>query len=336
MAKNIVILSDGTSKEGGEGHDTNIYKLFNLLEDRTPHQVVFYDPGVGTQWRNKLSGCVGGNGLSENICQCYRFIFERFEAGDQLFLLGFSRGAATVRSLSGFLHYFGVLPACRPELIGRAYEIYQIEEESTRRRQAEEFIARHHTMWTRVKFLGCFDTVAALGVPVPQLDPLVDRLPGFRHRFHNFRLSDSVEHARHALAIDDERKVFHPVLWDPEIQPYQTLRQLWFCGMHADIGGGYAEQELSDLPLEWMLRQATDLGLRIYPKHKVLIQGRASAPLHDSRGTPLTRLFQRAVRSWDVARRGRPVIHRSVQMRATDPACNYRPWILALDPQVED
>src|SRR3989344_673006 len=102
MSKNIVIFSDGTGQEGGKGANTNIYKLFNMVEDRTSRQISFYDRGLGTNWQ-KISGSVGGAGISINIFACYIFISENFEAGDQIYLFGFSRGAATVRSLSSFI-----------------------------------------------------------------------------------------------------------------------------------------------------------------------------------------------------------------------------------------
>ncbi len=124
MSKNIVIFSDGTGQDGGTKHNTNVYKLFEMLEHRTSRQVAFYDRGLGTGMR-KISGNVFGGGMSHNIRECYQFIFDHFEAGDQIFLFGFSRGAATVRSLSSFIHYFGILPKSRPELIKKAYNIYK-------------------------------------------------------------------------------------------------------------------------------------------------------------------------------------------------------------------
>ena len=154
MPKNIVVFSDGTGQEGGKGANTNIYKLFNIIEDRTSRQISFYDPGLGTGWR-KLSGNVSGAGITKNILECYTFIFENFEAGDQIYLFGFSRGAATVRSLTSFIHYFGIIPKSRPELIKQAYKIYQCENESERKTKADEFVSKHHTMWARIKFLGC-------------------------------------------------------------------------------------------------------------------------------------------------------------------------------------
>ena len=338
MAKNIVVFSDGTGQEGGEGHNTNVYKLFNMIEDRTSKQIAFYDKGLGTGWR-KLTGNMSGAGISQNIRECYQFIFEHFEAGDQIFLFGFSRGAATVRSLSSFIHHFGMLPKSRPELIKQAYRLYKNKVDKVRKETADEFVARHHTMWTRIKFLGCFDTVSALGIPIKPISVLIDKMPFWRHRFHNFQLSESVEHAYHALAIDDERKTFHPVLWDRQTLDYQKIRQVWFCGMHTDVGGGYPEQELSDIPLKWMMHQAVADGLRIYPHHKVPVSEDANGVMHDSRGTFWTRLYRRQPRAWDSARRGRPVIHESVlkrtrnRMNQAEPP--YQPWIAKLEHDIE-
>jgi uncharacterized protein (DUF2235 family) len=333
MGKNIVILSDGTAKEGGLGPNTNVYKLFNMLEDRTEKQIVFYDRGLGTDWR-RVTGNAFGMGMSQNILECYKFIFDHYTAGDQVFLFGFSRGATTVRSLSGFIHLFGILPESRPELIGRAYSIYKIRNPVKRERLAAEFVGQHHNMWCRITFLGVWDTVAALGIPLQALDVIVDWVPWFRHRFHNLRLSDSVTHARHAIAIDDERRTFHPMLWDRELKDYQTMKQIWFCGMHSDIGGGYKTQELSDIPLVWMITESQRFGLRIYPRHKEEINPDPNGKMHDSR-SGISRFYRRRVRSWDSARRGKPTVHESVLNRHNSASQPYDPWILKLEYEVE-
>ncbi|MFV1979596.1 MAG: DUF2235 domain-containing protein, partial [Rhodothermia bacterium] len=234
MPKNIVVFSDGTGQEGGVGNNSNVYKLFNMVVDRSPEQIAFYDRGLGTGWR-KLTGNIGGRGISKNILECYQFIFENFVAGDKIFLFGFSRGATTVRSLSSLIHYFGVLPKSRPELITKAYKIYKTENDEKRRRKANEFVEANHTMWARIKFIGVWDTVAALGVPIKAIDVVIDKIPFWKHTYHNFSLSESVENACHALAIDDERLTFHPVLFDAEHKPHQTVRQVWFPGMHTDV-----------------------------------------------------------------------------------------------------
>ena len=338
MPKNIVIFSDGTGQEGGKGASTNIYKLFNIIEDRSSKQVSFYDRGLGTGWR-KLSGNIGGAGILKNILECYTFIFENFEAGDQIYLFGFSRGAATVRSLSSFIHYFGIMPKSRPELIKKAIKIYKNKDEDERERKAKEFVSVHHTMWTRIKFLGCYDTVAALGLPIKPLSVLIDNLPGFKHEFHNYKLSDSVENAYQALAIDDERETFHPILWDTDTSAHQNIKQVWFCGMHTDVGGGYDEQELSDIPFLWMKDMAVNHGLRIYPSASFSINADVNGQMHNSRGKGPTKLYRKKQRFWDSKRTDKPIVHKSVLQRKKgvnnedDPP--YKPWILELEHEVE-
>lgn len=338
MPKNIVVFSDGTGQEGGKGANTNIYKLFNIIEDRTSRQISFYDPGLGTGWR-KISGNVSGAGISKNILECYTFIFDNFEAGDQIYLFGFSRGAATVRSLTSFIHYFGIIPKSRPELIKRAYKIYKIEDESVRKRKADEFVSRHHTMWTRIKFLGCFDTVAALGLPIKPLSVLMNIIPGMQHKFQNFKLNETVENAYQALAIDDERKTFHPILWDTDTLPYQTIKQVWFCGMHTDVGGGYDEHELSDVPFSWMKNMATDHGLLIYSSNTISIDENVNGYMHNSRGEGWTKLYRKKERFWDTRRTDKPIVHESVLQRKNNISNTaeppYKPWILALEYEVE-
>lgn len=338
MPKNIVIFSDGTGQEGGNGTNTNVYKLFNMVEDRTDRQVAFYDRGLGTGWR-KISGNVGGAGISKNILECYEFIFNNYSAGDQIYLFGFSRGATTVRSLSGFIHMFGILPKSRPELIKRAYKIYKISDIEKRDRKAGKFIKNHHTMWTKIQFLGVWDTVAALGSPFKPLNAVLNLIPGLKHNFHNLKLSLSVVHARHALAIDDERLTFHPTLWDTKVNQDQSIKQVWFCGMHTDVGGGYPEQSLSDITLEWMTREAKENGLIIFPGHNVSISPDANGVMHDSRGGFFEKLYRKKIRSWNAQTHGKPVIYKKVLERTLnkdnkkDPP--YAPWILAQDYEVE-
>lgn len=254
MSKNIVVLSDGTSQEGGRGHDSNVYKFYRMLEDRTEDQIVFYDEGLGTDSR-KFSGSAFGVGFSENLLQCYKFIFENYNAGDKLFLLGFSRGAATVRSLSNFIHYFGILPRARPKLIRQAFKLYEnrrqpnlqeeeiLEEDSrkliqklanrgmrmvnsaaykvysTVRKDLDEvskrFVTAHPNQWVSIEFLGVWDTVPALGfIPMAGVDLFFDRFPWWKHSFHDFKLHPSVKNAYQALSIDDDRKWFFPTIWN--------------------------------------------------------------------------------------------------------------------------
>ncbi|TDI49855.1 MAG: DUF2235 domain-containing protein [Acidobacteria bacterium] len=339
MAKNIVIFSDGTAQEGGKGANTNIYKMFNMIEDRTPNQVSFYDAGVGTGWR-RLTGNIGGAGISRNIRQAYAFLHENFEADDSIYLFGFSRGAATVRSLSAMIHHFGVLPKSRPELIRKAYRIYRMRDPEDVERQAAGLVNRNHTMWTRIRFIGVYDTVAALGLSLHLPSRLVDRIPGLQHRFHDFSLSESVDHARQALSIDEERRTFHPVLWDPlDPDSNQTLRQVWFAGVHTDVGGGYPEAGLGDIALTWLMKEAVAKGLRIYPHHEYEPAPNPHGLMHNSRGKPWLKLYRRQVRSWPATRPDKPILHGSVIERIAQPDPPgdkpYQRWILGLDHEVE-
>jgi uncharacterized protein (DUF2235 family) len=341
MGKNIVILSDGTGQEGGKkkGRNSNVYRLFNMLEDRTDEQIVFYDPGLGTGFR-KVTGNVGGMGISHNIKEAYAFLVEHFQADDEIYLIGFSRGAATMRSLSSIIHHFGILPRSRPKLIDQAYEIYKERSDEPLDDRAKAFVKRHHTMWTRIRFLGCYDTVAALGLPWARASAVLDRFAPFQHQFHDLKLSKSVENAVQALAIDDERKTFRPVLWDPECLDYQSVHQVWFTGMHTDVGGGYRQHGLSDISLTWLMEQAVNSGIRIYPGHKVEISQDATDEMHDSRGKGMKRLFRRKVRNWDDGRSDTPIVHRSVHVRIDAGSSlphneEYQPWIVKIDHDTE-
>ncbi len=348
MAKNIVILSDGTGQEGGKGHDTNIYKLFRMLEDRTDAQIVFYDEGLGTDW-HKFTGNAFGVGFGKNVLQCYRFIFDNYNAGDKIFLFGFSRGAATVRSLASFIHFFGILPKTRPELIKRAYRLYkkghQIKSNILRRKvfedsrmlndQARRFVHEHPNQWADIEFLGVFDTVPALGVvALAGLNTILGKL--LNYDFHDFKLHPSVKNAYHALSIDDDRLWFHPSLWTEKAREEQIIEQVWFSGSHTDIGGGYLEPGLSDITLEWMVEKAVGHGLRIYLGSRkywnFVVAPDPTDRFHSPRKgfgkiykqTPRNTIFRdshprRAKRSKrDHTALGAPIVHQSVIQRIID------------------
>ncbi len=361
MPKNIIVLSDGTGQDGGRGHDSNVYKLFRMLEDRTENQIVFYDEGLGTDTK-KVTGSAAGAGFSKNILQCYHFIYDNYEAGDKIFLFGFSRGAATVRSLAAFIHYFGMLPKARPELIERAWDLYRAgrkerhdEEETTAKKNtgrrgpqdedltprdtfsdsAKQFIREHPNQWASIEFLGVWDTVPALGlVPLKSLNLLINTFPMWKHGFHDFKLQPSVKHAYHALSIDDDRLWFHPTIWK-ECGPGQTVQQVWFSGSHTDVGGGFMAAGLPDVTLEWMVEKAVFHGIRLHLRSRrdwnFVIAPDATDREHPPRAG-IGRVYAPALRDkvWDQQAFdsfGPPKLHQSVIDRARhDP--NYRPWAL--------
>jgi uncharacterized protein (DUF2235 family) len=346
MPKNIVVFSDGTGQEGGVGNPTNVYKLFNMIVDRSSEQISFYDRGLGTDWR-RFTGSAFGAGISHNIRECYEFIFENYEFDDQIYLFGFSRGAFTVRSLAGFIHNFGMLPRSRHDLIKPAYKIYKIKDKNARKAEAKKFVAKHHTMWCKIKFIGVWDTVGALGIPYRWLDTIVNQVRFLKHEFHDTTFSKAVECGYHALSIDDERLVFHPTLWDEatvgtvldenRIEKPQIVEQVWFAGVHTDVGGGFVKPPvkdedqalpaLSDISLEWMVKKAEDKGLLIYKKIKT--NPDAKAKIHD---TPrFYRSSSRGNAKEELDKLKGLKVHQSVIDRHHDADMRYNPWILERD-----
>ena len=161
------------------------------------------------------------------------------------------------------------------------------------------------------------------------------------HGFHDFKLSNSVANAYHALAIDDVRKSFHPVLFEPGRNKNGELKQVWFTGMHSDVGGGYpgTESGLSDIALEWMIGHAVKHGLHIFhdPKQrsKAICAPNPYGYMHDARDKWWKKaVFTKRRRNWPAAY-GKPIIHQSVELRAArltnDPDERYQPWIKDLD-----
>ena len=373
MAKNIIVLSDGTGQEGGKGHDTNVYKLMRMLEDRTERQIVFYDRGIGTD-TNKITGNLAGAGFSENLLQCYQFIYENYNAGDKIYLFGFSRGAATVRSLANFVHYFGILPKSRPELIKQAYALYRIGREERKNEMPEEeknflieqlieiaeanpitdvlprgsslnerarkFVYEHPNQWASIEFLGVWDTVPALGVPGAVIDTFVNFIPGWKHRYHDFTLHPSVKNAYHALSIDDDRKWFQPTIWNSYNENYQKVEQVWFSGSHTDVGGGFREPGLSDITLEWMVQKAVSHGIKLHLRSmqywNFCVAPDATDDIHLPR-VGAGKVYPEMQRNWSKAAQetfGLPKIHTSVLERA-ERVRGYKPWILEEFPEHE-
>jgi len=275
MAKRLVVCCDGTwnrpdQLKHGVPTATNVSKLALGVarEDaKGIRQLLFYQHGVGTQRFERIRGGALGFGLSRNVRDCYRFLVENYEPGDELYLFGFSRGAFTARSTAGLVRNAGIL---RPEHLARiddAYRLYRAREDTRRPRGVEARIFRR--MYSHpendIKFVGVWDTVGSLGIPTGVL-----RLPFLTRRwsFHDTTLSSRVRFAYHALAIDELRKPFKPTLWEQkERVPGQTLEQVWFAGVHSDVGGGYPEPDLADIALLWMMQRARGTGLAFDPDH---------------------------------------------------------------------
>lgn len=261
--KRIVVCCDGTWSTADQSSPTNVVKLHRAVAaagaDGT-RQVTTYVQGVGTKPWERLVGGAFGWGLSQNIQQGYRFVLESFEPGDELFFFGFSRGAYTARSLAGFVRNAGILRREHADRIEEAYALYRSEKAHPSSEEAQRFRAAY-SHESRIRCIGVWDTVGSLGIPLTGL-----HLFKFLNRpwqFHDTELSSRVDAAFHAVAIDEKRPPFTPTLWSPHDAPNQRVEQVWFAGVHSDVGGGYSDDDLADIGLVWMVERARSCGLAV-------------------------------------------------------------------------
>ena len=260
--KKIVICCDGTSNDFGD-HNSNVVKLFNVLEKNTDRQITYYDPGVGTPSTydafnpitKKLEYVLGqsfGYGLNQNIMDAYAFLMKTYEEGDELYFFGFSRGAYTVRALAGLINTCGLLYANSENLIAETMRIFHD-------RKAGKIAGDFKKTFSRVckvHFLGLWDTVSSIGWVYSPMT-----LQGTSN-------NESVANVRHAISIDERRAFFRQNLWGTRFEKQQDIRQVWFAGVHSDVGGSYLEEvsNLSNISLEWMIVEAMAKGLLFEPE----------------------------------------------------------------------
>lgn len=271
MKKRIIICSDGTwnspeEKSDGRVCNTNVLKMARAVvpydKESKIHQVSFYDAGIGSESvgfiEKKLRGGTGW-GIRKNIADCYRFLAHNYAKGDELFLFGFSRGAYTVRLLSGLLDHVGILTKQDLDHLPQILDYYrgsQKKRNKAKFRAIRELITTNHK--PSIDLLGVWDTVGALGIPTPILRKLTRRWVGFS----DVHLCKNVARAYQAMAIDECRPPFAPSIWDGG-DPKQHLEQVWFTGVHSDVGGGYRNNDLSLIALDWMTRRAMEAGLKL-------------------------------------------------------------------------
>jgi len=342
--KRLVLCCDGTwNKPDKSSHHvpTNVVRLAYRVakrDDAIP-QIVYYDPGVGTgNIIDRITGGVLGEGLEDNIYDAYRFLLANYELNDEIYLFGFSRGAFTARSIGGMIRKCGILKRSAVDKYMQAKSLYHSDVHPNDP-QAVDF----RRAWSispddpvRIKFIGVWDTVGSLGIP---------KKGGVskEYRFHDTELSGTVEYAYHALAIDEHRTPFLPTLWDYKPKANQTVEQMWFCGVHSDVGGGYPEDDASLITLQWMLDKAKASGLALdaeamaaYP-----VSMNPRGKLHDSmswiyrlrkpvdrvigtvKGTsqadPTQSVHESVLQRWDSDSRYRPKQLREYFRRTNDP-----------------
>jgi uncharacterized protein (DUF2235 family) len=345
--RRIVIFCDGTSNKpdqlsDGEAAPTNVYRLYRDLQ-KDESQTAWYDPGVGTETSSQavkgatagriaamigwLQGSQGaglyvkfrtiveagfGVGITENIVQAYTEIVRQYRPGDRIYLIGFSRGAYTARCVAGVIRRCGLLTAENIRYCPDIVRLYRTRKESTWNVPIRPELI--HKQLPAIEFLGLFDAVGSLGVP------MWGWWFNWRLFFRNTPLSTDPSpicaHVYHALAMDERRSQFFPTPFDetrPDETWNKTLEQLWFRGAHCDVGGGYADRGLSDVTLEWMLNACIAHGLVFKGKLFAELRPDPLARMHDElQRQPAWRLMG----SWP---RWHPVdrlLHPSVMARA--------------------
>ena len=258
MNKNIVICCDGTGNHFNETY-SNVVKLFTIAEKDIPAQIAFYDPGVGTisdpmatpfyKGISKLGGLAFGWGLRTNVSEAYTYLCEYYEPGDRIFMFGFSRGAYTVRVLAGLVHTVGLVQKGCQNLFPYAWNIYTKSYKVDVASIALQF-KETYSRDVRIHFVGVWDTVTSNGI--------------FNWRKLPFTTNNqSIQNIRHGVAIDERRTYYRQNLFG-EVNG-QDIKQVWFAGVHSDVGGSYAlnESGLSQITLQWMLKEAESFGLKL-------------------------------------------------------------------------
>jgi uncharacterized protein (DUF2235 family) len=301
----IAACFDGTWNT--DRSNTNVSRLFRKIADLNsacPEQARFYDEGVGTKWGERLRGGMLGMGLDRNIRDGYAWLGTQFPlgldpasardpdgflVGPQLFLLGFSRGAFTARSLAGLINYLGLpklggeavveptAPLRDHPVVREAWALYAARPTRARRDEAQRspgiqreidehdqklqrFRATNAFYPVRIEFLGVWDTVGALGIPRVLDYKWIPRFSS-QYLFHDTQLGRAVQNAYHAVAIDEQREPYCVTLWTASAESRAHVEQRWFPGAHADVGGGYEDTLLPDPPLAWIAAKAAGHGL---------------------------------------------------------------------------
>jgi uncharacterized protein (DUF2235 family) len=350
MAKNIVVCCDGTHNEF-TSVNTNVVNLYKALI-RSPGQIAYYHPGVGTmgarsaltrvgRWWTKILGLAFGYGLSDNIADAYQFLMRNFEPGDAVYVFGFSRGAYTARVLCGMLRIVGLLTQGNEGLI--PYAIRMIKNKHIDFRVAADF-KKTFSRECKPHFVGVWDTVSSVG--------WIYNTAHFP--FTKITHNPDIAIVRHAISIDEHRAFFRQNLFGEPEDPKQDVKEVWFAGVHCDVGGGYAEDQsqLAKMALRWMLAEAEFAGLIIDPQRKSDILGprapnAAPDPHTKNQHESLSGLWwiaevwpkivQKQIQpdKWrsslyiNLARRRRIasgcLVHESVQTRIADPSLQYKP-----------
>jgi uncharacterized protein (DUF2235 family) len=294
MGRNIILLSDGTGNSSAKVWRTNVWRTFEALELSDSDQVAFYDDGIGTSSFKPWAILAGafGIGLKRNVVDIYKFACRNYrDDGDRFFGFGFSRGAFTIRVVGGLILNQGLVTARNEKELDdkarAAYRAYRRERyhtvfgvEKVFRWIRDLFLRddydkNENRQVAKVHFVGVWDTVAAYGAPLDEMTRGISRFIWPLELPTHTLPRERVTRACQALALDEERTTFHPELWnegdmpaapvDPGKERYvkdEQLSQVWFAGVHSNVGGGYPDDSLAYIPFVWMITEARRCGLK--------------------------------------------------------------------------
>ncbi|QGX97688.1 DUF2235 domain-containing protein [Roseovarius faecimaris] len=273
-----VIILDGTMSSLEDGCESNAGLTYKLLCDRKqPNVSLYYEAGLQWQDWRATGDVLFGRGINRQIQRAYGYLASRYHPGDRIFLMGYSRGAFAVRSLAGVIDRIGLLRAehATERNVTTAYRHYRSNGGGA---AAQDFARAYCHATVEIEMVGVWDTVKALGLRLP----ILWRWSEPAHAFHNHQLGASVKHGYHALALDETRAVFTPVMWLSDGDLPGHVEQVWFRGSHGDVGGqlnGFdAARPLSNLSLVWMLERAVVAGLELPPGWQARFPQDPSAP----------------------------------------------------------
>ncbi|UUT22746.1 MULTISPECIES: DUF2235 domain-containing protein [Pseudomonas] len=317
-ARQLIVCIDGTNNRFSD-EPTNVVRLFRSLPKDSETLLAYYDQGVGTfglsetlfEWQkvpSRIAGLMFGWGIKRNVLNAYRFLMENYRDGDQIFLFGFSRGSYAVRVLAALLYTIGLLPAHQAQLMDFAWSLLTTRQRSADNSKPNRQRAMSYTWWrmsadkkpdfdlmeafkgsfarkVSIHFLGLFDTVSSVGWVY---DPLI--VPYTRR-------NEEVKIIRHAVSLDERRSFFRQNLWAEG--KGVNLKQVWFAGVHSDVGGGYpvGESQLALIALRWMIGECLEAGLSIDAEACRAELYPASSVLRD----PLAQAHNSLTRNWLIA-----------------------------------
>jgi len=259
---NHVVIMDGTLSTLSPHMETNAGLTYKLLcsMSRTASMSLLYEEGI--QWcrLGSVIDVAAGRGITTQIRRAYGFIASRYRPGDRIYLFGFSRGAYAVRSLAGMIDQIGLLRS-EHATVSNILQVCRYYRASSKSETVQTFSRKYCCQDTRIEMVGIWDTVKALGIQYP----LLWRLAPQPVDFHNEALGPTTRNGFQALALDETRNAFAPVLWRTDAHWHGQLEQAWFRGAHADVGGHVGTYQkarpLSNIPLVWMLEHAENCGL---------------------------------------------------------------------------